>query len=148
MGKPQQPELGRSGHTPVTEGQHAREVIQGQEGPGDEGSVGPVPRTTAQAITQRPSRISRTWRPSGTVWPATATTTNGTQAGGRERPACRCCRSTASGTTPRLPAGRRASGRVKIKEVHSVPMDRRNLLDWVKLPAAQETPTWRSSSGG
>jgi hypothetical protein len=30
MGKPQQPELGRRGHTPVTEGQHAREVIQGQ----------------------------------------------------------------------------------------------------------------------
>ena len=24
MGKPQQPELGRSGHTPVTEGQHNR----------------------------------------------------------------------------------------------------------------------------
>ncbi len=43
MGKPQQPELGRSGHTPVTEGQHAREVIQGQEGPEDEGSAGPVP---------------------------------------------------------------------------------------------------------
>jgi hypothetical protein len=43
MGKPQQQELGRGGHTPVTEGQHAREVIQGQEGPGDEGSVGQVP---------------------------------------------------------------------------------------------------------
>jgi hypothetical protein len=43
MGKPQQPELGRSGHTPVTEGQHAREVIEGQQSPGDEGSVGSVP---------------------------------------------------------------------------------------------------------
>jgi hypothetical protein len=43
VGKPQQPELGRSGHTPVTEGQHAREVIQGQEGSGEEGSAGPVP---------------------------------------------------------------------------------------------------------
>ncbi len=40
MGKPQQPELGRSGHTPVTEGQHARETIQGQEGPRDEGAPG------------------------------------------------------------------------------------------------------------
>ena len=43
MGKPQQPELGRSGHTPVTEGQHAKEVIQGQEQPEAEGSAGPVP---------------------------------------------------------------------------------------------------------
>jgi hypothetical protein len=43
MGKPQQPELGRSGHTPVTEGQHAKEVIQGQEKPAAEGSTGPVP---------------------------------------------------------------------------------------------------------
>ena len=43
MGKPQQPELGRSGHTPVVEGQHAREVIQGQEQPGTGGPTGPVP---------------------------------------------------------------------------------------------------------
>jgi hypothetical protein len=43
MGKPQQPELGRSGHTPVVEGQHAKEVIQGEEQPGDGGPTGPVP---------------------------------------------------------------------------------------------------------
>ena len=43
MGKPQQPELGRSGHTPVTEGQHAREVIQAQGPPAAEDSPGPVP---------------------------------------------------------------------------------------------------------
>ncbi len=43
MGKPQQPELGRSGHTPVVEGQHAREVIQGEEQPGTGGPTGPVP---------------------------------------------------------------------------------------------------------
>ena len=43
MGKPQQPELGRSGHTPVIEGQHAKEVIQGQGQPGEEGATGPVP---------------------------------------------------------------------------------------------------------
>ncbi len=30
MGKPQQPELGRSGHSSVTEGQHAAEQIEGQ----------------------------------------------------------------------------------------------------------------------
>jgi hypothetical protein len=28
MSTPQQPELGRSGHTPVVEGQHAKEVFQ------------------------------------------------------------------------------------------------------------------------
>jgi hypothetical protein len=43
MSKPQQPELGRSGHTPVVEGQHAKEVLQGQEQPAAEGSTGPVP---------------------------------------------------------------------------------------------------------
>jgi hypothetical protein len=43
MGKPQQPELGRSGHTPVTEGQHAREVIQGQGQSEAEESPGQVP---------------------------------------------------------------------------------------------------------
>jgi hypothetical protein len=43
MSKPQQPELGRSGHTPVVEGQHAKEVIQGQDQPEAEGSTGPVP---------------------------------------------------------------------------------------------------------
>jgi hypothetical protein len=43
MGKPQQPELGRSGHTPVTEGQHAKEVIQGEGQPEEEGATGPVP---------------------------------------------------------------------------------------------------------
>jgi hypothetical protein len=43
MGKPQQPELGRSGHTPVVEGQHTKEVIQGQEQPEAEGRTGPVP---------------------------------------------------------------------------------------------------------
>jgi hypothetical protein len=43
MGRPQQPELGRSGHTPAVEGQHAREVIEGQGQPADEGSAGPVP---------------------------------------------------------------------------------------------------------
>ena len=43
MSKPQQPELGRSGHTPVVDGQHAREVIEGEGQPGDEGSLGPVP---------------------------------------------------------------------------------------------------------
>ncbi len=43
MSKPQQPELGRSGHTPVTEGQHAGEVIQGEGQPGDQGPSGPVP---------------------------------------------------------------------------------------------------------
>ena len=43
MSKPQQPELGRSGHTPVVEGQHAKEVIQGQEQPVADGSTGPVP---------------------------------------------------------------------------------------------------------
>jgi hypothetical protein len=31
IGKPQQPELGASGHTPVVEGQHPKEVIQGEE---------------------------------------------------------------------------------------------------------------------
>jgi hypothetical protein len=43
MGKPQQPELGRSGHTPVVEGQHAREVIQGQDAPADDEAPGRVP---------------------------------------------------------------------------------------------------------
>ena len=43
MGKPQQPELGRSGHTQVVEGQHAKEVLEGQEQPEPEGSTGPVP---------------------------------------------------------------------------------------------------------
>jgi hypothetical protein len=43
MGRPQQPELGRSGHTPVTEGQHAKEVIQRQGQPGEKGATGPVP---------------------------------------------------------------------------------------------------------
>jgi hypothetical protein len=43
VSKPQQPELGRSGHSPVVEGQHAGEVIQGEERPGDEGPTGPVP---------------------------------------------------------------------------------------------------------
>ncbi len=43
MGKPQQPELGRSGHTPVTEGQHAKEVLQGEGQPAAEASPGPVP---------------------------------------------------------------------------------------------------------
>jgi hypothetical protein len=37
MSKPQQPELGRSGHTPVCEGQHDKEVLQGQEQPGGRG---------------------------------------------------------------------------------------------------------------
>ena len=43
MSKPQQPELGRSGHTPLVEGEHAKEVLQGQEQPEAEGSTGPVP---------------------------------------------------------------------------------------------------------
>ena len=43
MGKPQQPEIGRSGHTPVVEGQHAREVLQGQGQPDQKGETGPVP---------------------------------------------------------------------------------------------------------
>ena len=43
MGKPQHPELGRSGHTPVVEGQHAREVIQGQDLLAAEDAPGPVP---------------------------------------------------------------------------------------------------------
>jgi hypothetical protein len=43
MGKPQQPELGRSGHTPAVQGQHAKEVVQGQDRPRDEGPTGPVP---------------------------------------------------------------------------------------------------------
>jgi len=43
MGKPQPPGLGRSGHTPVTEGQHAKEVIQGQDQPEEVGATGPVP---------------------------------------------------------------------------------------------------------
>ena len=43
MGKPQQPELGRSGHPPVVEGQHAKETVQGRERPRDEGPTGPVP---------------------------------------------------------------------------------------------------------
>jgi hypothetical protein len=32
MSKAQQPELGRSGHTPVVEGQHAKEVLQAEVG--------------------------------------------------------------------------------------------------------------------
>jgi hypothetical protein len=44
MSKPQQPELGRSGHSPVTEGQHAREVIDGQDQAAPEGSPGHVPQ--------------------------------------------------------------------------------------------------------
>ena len=43
MSKPQQPGLGRSGHTPVVEGQHAREVIEGEGTPPTEGPTGPVP---------------------------------------------------------------------------------------------------------
>jgi hypothetical protein len=43
MGKPQQPELGRSGHTPAVEGQHAREVLEGEGAPEDGGPAGPVP---------------------------------------------------------------------------------------------------------
>jgi hypothetical protein len=44
MGKPQQPELGRSGHSSVTEGQHAGEVIEGRFQAGEqEGAAGPVP---------------------------------------------------------------------------------------------------------
>jgi hypothetical protein len=43
MGKPQQPELGRSGHTPVDQGRHAKEAIQGQGRPGAEDATGPVP---------------------------------------------------------------------------------------------------------
>jgi hypothetical protein len=43
LAKPQQPELGRSGHSPVVEGQHAREVIQGEGQPGAEDAPGPVP---------------------------------------------------------------------------------------------------------
>jgi hypothetical protein len=33
-----------------------------------------------------------------------------------------------------------------IKEVHTAPMDKRSLLDTAKLPAAQATPTSRTSS--
>ena len=43
MGKPQQPELGRSGHTPAVEGQHAKEVLDAQGQPEDHGPTGPVP---------------------------------------------------------------------------------------------------------
>jgi hypothetical protein len=43
MSKPQQPELGRSGHSSVNQGQHAAEQIEGQAQPGEEGAAGPVP---------------------------------------------------------------------------------------------------------
>ena len=44
MGRPQQPELGRSGHSSVSGGQHAGEVIEGQVQAGEEeGTAGPVP---------------------------------------------------------------------------------------------------------
>jgi len=43
MSKPQQPELGRSGHSPVTEGQHAEELVDAHGQPSEKGQVGRVP---------------------------------------------------------------------------------------------------------
>jgi hypothetical protein len=43
MSKPQQPELGRSGHSPVTEGQHAEEMVDAHGQPAEKGRVGRVP---------------------------------------------------------------------------------------------------------
>jgi hypothetical protein len=74
MSKPQQPELGRSGHTPVVEGQHAKEVIQGQEQPEAEGSTGPVPEPTGPGITPTRNRTSPTWSAFGAGWPASQAT--------------------------------------------------------------------------
>jgi rubrerythrin len=36
---------------------------------------------------------------------------------------------------------------LKVKQAHPAPIDKRNLLDGAKLPAAQETPTSRTSAG-
>jgi hypothetical protein len=47
MSTPQQPELGRSGHTPVVEGQHAKEVFQR---PGAAGGKG---RQVLSGVAQR-----------------------------------------------------------------------------------------------
>ena len=65
MGKPQQPELGRSGHTPVTEGQHAKEVIQGRSSRRQRVRQVRCPRTIGPGITPTPSRTSPIWSGSG-----------------------------------------------------------------------------------
>lgn len=40
------------------------------------------------------------------------------------------------------------SPELKVKEVHPAPMDRRNLLETAKLPAAEPAPASRTSPGG
>src|SRR5919109_2305046 len=43
MSKPQQPALSRSGHSPVTESQHAEELVDAHGQPAEKGRVGRVP---------------------------------------------------------------------------------------------------------
>lgn len=84
MGKPQQPELGRSGHTPVTEGQHAREVLQGQGRQRPRIRPGRPPTPTGPGTTRKPNRTSQTPSASAADWPEMATAEVARSGGGQK----------------------------------------------------------------